>query len=143
MVVLGVVMKRRIVMIDRDACTEDSCDSKTGECINMSKVCDDKDDCTDDTCDIKTGCHFHPIVNCTIESPPDEPEENTEPKTGLSYIFQILEDLLGAKAASVSMPVIISVGVLSTLGIILFIALSLFLLYRAHPPKAEGKYFAL
>jgi hypothetical protein len=40
-----------------DVCVENaSCDA--GSCIGTAKVCDDKNPCTDDTCDAKTGCVF-------------------------------------------------------------------------------------
>jgi len=128
---------------DSDECTEDSCESTSGDCFYTPVVCDDEDECTIDSCDSKNGCHFKAIANCTKSETPEEPDTNTQPKTGLDNFLMLLEDLLGAKTSSVSKPVIISVGVFSVIGIILFCTLCIFLLYRAHPPKAEGKYFAL
>jgi hypothetical protein len=40
---------------DKNACTDDTCDSVTG-CKHVPKNCDDKDACTVDTCDAVTGC---------------------------------------------------------------------------------------
>jgi hypothetical protein len=36
---------------DKDACTTDSCDSKTGKCKFTPKDCDDKNACTSDKCE--------------------------------------------------------------------------------------------
>lgn len=43
---------------DGNACTEDSCDAKTGQCqhLDISSSCDDHDPCTDDSCDPASGC---------------------------------------------------------------------------------------
>ncbi|UCE60879.1 MAG: hypothetical protein JSU63_03840, partial [Phycisphaerales bacterium] len=48
---------------DNDACTEDTCDPLTGECVYTPFVtCDDGDVCTEDTCDPLTGeCVYTPI----------------------------------------------------------------------------------
>jgi hypothetical protein len=48
-----------IVCDDSDLCTDDSCDSLTGECVFTAKECDDGDDCTIDSCDAGSGeCDF-------------------------------------------------------------------------------------
>ena len=69
-----------IVCDDNDACTIDSCDPQTGECIfviDTNIVCDDDDKCTVDTCDAMTGeCVFTPDSNiicndddaCTVDT---------------------------------------------------------------------------
>ncbi|MCH7925466.1 MAG: hypothetical protein IIC51_08030 [Planctomycetes bacterium] len=41
---------------DSDACTDDGCDSGTGNCTHTPTNCDDGDACTVDTCDSVTGC---------------------------------------------------------------------------------------
>lgn len=40
---------------DGDLCTEDLCDSSTGECSHLQKDCDDGDPCTDDSCNPISG----------------------------------------------------------------------------------------
>jgi len=41
---------------DNDACTDDSCNIGTGECINEAISCEDNNACTSDSCDPATGC---------------------------------------------------------------------------------------
>jgi hypothetical protein len=38
------------------ACSVDSCDSATGDCINTPRTCDDNNPCTEDYCDPIEGC---------------------------------------------------------------------------------------
>ncbi len=47
---------------DGVGCTFDSCDDKTGKCVNTPKTetCDDGNPCTTDTCDASTGCKNAP-----------------------------------------------------------------------------------
>ena len=48
---------------DGDLCTDDGCDSMTGECTFDAVVCDDGDLCTTDACDAGTGqCAFDAVV---------------------------------------------------------------------------------
>jgi len=46
---------------DENACTEDSCDPVTEECVHDPINCDDGDACTIDSCDSVTGCANEPI----------------------------------------------------------------------------------
>jgi len=48
-------MNKLKVCDDGDSCTEDSCDPKTGECLNEPRDCDDGNLCTEDSCDPETG----------------------------------------------------------------------------------------
>jgi hypothetical protein len=60
------VYEPNVVCDDGDACTDDSCDPNTGECVyEPNVVCDDGDACTDDSCDPNTGeCVYEPNVVC-------------------------------------------------------------------------------
>jgi len=59
---------------DSDACTMDSCDLATNECVNtdISSSCDDGDACTEDSCAPASGC-----VNMDISASCDDGEECT------------------------------------------------------------------
>ncbi len=46
---------------DKNACTVDVCDAKTGNCKSTAKPaadCDDKNPCTEDACDMAVGCTY-------------------------------------------------------------------------------------
>ena len=49
---------------DQDACTEDSCDAETGQCVNQRINVDDNDACTIDNCDAQLGV-THRRVQCS------------------------------------------------------------------------------
>jgi hypothetical protein len=63
-----------IVCNDYDACTTDSCDSKTScqykpvlmipaiKLLHVTHKCDDYDACTTDSCDSKTACQYKPVI---------------------------------------------------------------------------------
>ncbi len=53
---------------DNNACTTDTCDSATGNCIHTTIVCNDNSACTTDTCSTTTGCVYTPIV-CNDNNP--------------------------------------------------------------------------
>lgn len=59
---------------DSDACTQDSCNMATNECVNVdiSDSCDDDNLCTADSCDSATGC-----VNADNSAACDDGEECT------------------------------------------------------------------
>jgi hypothetical protein len=59
---------------DSDACTMDSCNLATNECVNtdISASCDDDDACTEDSCAPATGC-----VNTDISASCDDGDECT------------------------------------------------------------------
>jgi hypothetical protein len=47
---------------DGDACTDDSCDPQTGQCVHAPHDCDDNDPCTIDFCHPQFGCFHAPVV---------------------------------------------------------------------------------
>ncbi|HRE88610.1 MAG TPA: hypothetical protein PK095_05665 [Myxococcota bacterium] len=47
---------------DQSACTTDSCNPATGQCVNTAVVCNDGDACTNDSCDPVLGCRSTPKV---------------------------------------------------------------------------------
>ncbi|MCO4764229.1 MAG: hypothetical protein KC502_22140 [Myxococcales bacterium] len=51
---------------DGNGCTySDKCDAATGKCVGVAKTCNDGQACTKDTCDTKSGvCKFAPIIGC-------------------------------------------------------------------------------
>ena len=58
---------------DGEVCTEDTCDTASGQCVNtdiedcctVDDECDDGDECTEDTCDVTTGeCKNEEIPGC-------------------------------------------------------------------------------
>ncbi len=49
---------------DSNACTTDTCDHNTGECLYTPINCDDGNPCTIDTCDPDLGC-VHEPVDCS------------------------------------------------------------------------------
>ena len=49
---------------DGDACTSDSCDEVTNECVNVPTDCDDSDVCTADSCDPVTGECVNDPTDC-------------------------------------------------------------------------------
>ncbi len=60
---------------DQSACTTDSCDQVTGECVHSAIVCDDGVGCTQDSCAPATGCIFTQVFslcsdadNCTFDA---------------------------------------------------------------------------
>jgi hypothetical protein len=59
-----------------------SCQS--GACIGTAKVCDDKNPCTVDACDPKTGCKFLPTTNGTLcdDANPCTGEDGKDPISG-------------------------------------------------------------
>ena len=68
---------------DGDACTADSCDEVTNECVNGPPTdCDDADACTDDSCDPATGlCVNAPNFDCDdLNACTDD---SCDPATGL------------------------------------------------------------
>ena len=50
---------------DKDKCTQNSTCQATGACVGEAVVCDDKNPCTTDTCDPKTGCVYTNVDNNT------------------------------------------------------------------------------
>lgn len=48
---------------DGNACTADTCDPETGDCVYTPIVCNDGNSCTSDACDPETGC-THEAVDC-------------------------------------------------------------------------------
>jgi hypothetical protein len=137
---------------DNNTCTEEYCNSLSGICEYTQVKCDDQDKCTEDHCDAILGCWFTKITNCTTTTTGGGNNNGTEPAprenpvgslAGFWNLFKVLEGLMGEKAEDVSISVVSSVGVFSVLGIIILCVLSIFLLLRAHPPKADGKYVAL
>ncbi len=53
-----------VVCTDNNACTTDSCDPATGNCVFTPINCNDNNACTSDTCNPATGCVHTPIVVC-------------------------------------------------------------------------------
>ena len=49
---------------DEDMCTEDICDTDTGECSNDAVDCNDDDACTVDSCDAETGDCVNDAIVC-------------------------------------------------------------------------------
>ena len=47
---------------DQSACTTDSCNPATGQCVNAAIACNDGDPCTNDSCDPVLGCRSTPKV---------------------------------------------------------------------------------
>lgn len=43
---------------DGNACTDDVCDAKTGECSHPATDCDDNNPCTKDSCNPSSGCRY-------------------------------------------------------------------------------------
>ena len=41
---------------DFDACTDDTCDSDSGDCVHLDIDCDDGEPCSIDSCDPEVGC---------------------------------------------------------------------------------------
>lgn len=65
---------------DGEPCTDDSCDPLTGKCVHTPRVCDDGNPCTEDSCDPLTGeCVFTPVV-CDDGDPCTD--DSCDPLTG-------------------------------------------------------------
>jgi subtilisin-like proprotein convertase family protein len=74
---------------DGNACTDDSCNPLTGQCVHTLHVCNDNDPCTTDTCSPGSGCVFTPTDtdndghpdcqdNCPFVANPDQADADSD-----------------------------------------------------------------